>query len=131
MIAPTWLLKSVVLAVHREQLAEHGGRPGLRDEGLLDSALDRPRKRFDYDANADIFDLAASYAYGLARNHPFIDGNKRVSLVIAEAFLAINGHGIVAEDVEVLSNWLRLAEDHLSEAQLAAWFRDSAIDLDR
>jgi death-on-curing protein len=91
MSEPRWTLDSVVVAVHRMLVAEHGGSPGIRDQGLLDSALARPRQRFCYEPQATIFDLAAAYGYGLAKNHPFVDGNKRVALAITAIFLEING----------------------------------------
>src|SRR6476619_227029 len=88
---PEWVLKAVVLALHEEQLAEHGGRASLRDEGLLDSALARPRNAFAFGGETDLASLAAAYAVGFAENHPFIDGNKRVSNVVTFMFLALNG----------------------------------------
>jgi death on curing protein len=123
---PEWLIKPLVLALHEEQLAEHGGPPGLRDEGLLDSALDRPRNRFHYD-NPDLFDLAAAYAYGIARNHPFIDGNKRTAFVVMETFLALNGFDFPVADETILPIWLDLASGALSEADLAHWIRQNAV----
>lgn len=121
-MSPVWLLKSVVLAIHVEQLAEHGGLSGLRDEALLDAALDRPKNLLAY-GEPDIFDLAAAYAFGIARNHAFLDGNKRTSFVAAELFLALNGYGSNADDAECVVTWLALAEGSLSETQLADWLR--------
>lgn len=115
--------KAVVLALHDEQLAEHGGADGIRDEGLLESALARPANIAAHSSDADLAIFAAAYAYGLARNHPFIDGNKRTSLVTAELFLALNGAEIVVSDPELLDVWLRLADGTLSEADLADWIR--------
>lgn len=120
---PTWALKSVVFALHEEQLAEHGGSPGLRDEGLLDSALARPQNLTAYD-RPDMSDMAASYAFGLVKNHAFIDGNKRVSLVVTELFLDLNGLQIVATDEEILFKWLALAGGQVDEASLAQWIRE-------
>jgi death on curing protein len=125
---PIWLSKAVVLALQEEQLAEHGGRTGVRDEGLLDSALDRPKNRFLY-GEADICDCAAAYAYGLAKNHPFVDGNKRTSLVVSETFLNLNGYDLRATDEEVLMAWLALADGTMSEAKLIEWFRKYASPL--
>src|SRR5215212_4775766 len=96
-----WLLEETVRAVHSRQISEHGGRPGIRDEGLLLSALARPQNLSVYgDPPPDLAALAASYAFGIARNHPFIDGNKRVALVAARTFLLINGVDLVASQEE-------------------------------
>lgn len=117
-----WIAKAVVLAIHDAQLSEHGGAVGIKDEGLLDSALARPANLTSY-GDPDIFDLAAAYAYGISRNHPFVDGNKRVSLVTTELFLDLNGYALDADDADCLIQWLALAAGELSEAQLAAWLR--------
>ncbi len=117
---PVWVGLGTILAVHDEQLAEHGGQAGVRDAGLLEAALARPRQRFAY-GSASLPELAASLAYGLSRNHPFIDGNKRASLVAAELFLHLNGLELVATDEECVVTFLRLAADEISEAELAAW----------
>ncbi len=114
-----------MLAIHDEQIAEHGGASGLRDEGLLDSALARPKNLSSY-SKVDLHALAASYAYGLVKNHPFVDGNKRVSLVVAETFLALNKIELRAEDGECLELWVRLAAGSVTEKQLAAWLRAKA-----
>jgi death-on-curing protein len=119
-----WLLEEAVRAVHSRQISEHGGRPGIRDEGLLLSALARPQNLAAYgDPPPDLAALAASYAYGVARNHPFIDGNKRVALVAARTFLLINGADLVASQEEKYVTFLRLAEGRMSEDELARWFR--------
>ena len=97
MTAWTWLNKNVVLAIHDEQIAEHGGGAGIRDEGLLDSALARPLNKAAR-GEPDITELAAAYAYGIARNHPFLDGNKRTAMVVLELFLALNGYELAAND---------------------------------
>jgi death on curing protein len=117
---PVWVGLATMLAVHDEQLAEHGGQPGVRDSGLLEAALARPRQRYAY-GSATMPELAASLAYGLSHNHPFIDGNKRASLVAAELFLHLNGAELVASDEECVVTFLKLAADELSEAELAAW----------
>lgn len=117
-----WIGRDVVLALHEEQLSEHGGPLGIRDEGLLDSALTRPVNLSNYDA-PDICDLAASYAFGLSRNHPFIDGNKRVSLVVTELFLELNGYALIASDIACLSQWMGLSSGSVSEAEMADWLR--------
>lgn len=115
-----WIDKAVVLAIHNEQLAEHGGAMGVRDGGLLDSALARPRNKAAY-KNAKAADLAAAYGYGLIRNHPFVDGNKRIALVMAELFLALNGYELTAADTDCLQTFLLLAEGTLSEDDFASW----------
>ncbi len=119
----TWIDRSVVLAIHGEQIAEHGGETGLRDAGLLESALARPINRAAYET-CDAADLAASCAYGIARNHPFVDGNKRTSLVVAELFLALNGYTVEASDADCLETVMALADGALSEPELAAWIRE-------
>lgn len=119
-----WVAKTVVLALHEELLSEHGGRPGIRDEGLLESTLARPLNLAEYDS-PDIFDLAASHAFGIAGNHPFVDGNKRVSLVATELFLELNGCALVAGDLDCLTRWLQLASGELTEADIAAWLRSN------
>jgi len=124
----TWLDKRVVLAIHAEQIAEHGGQPGLRDEGLLDSALGRPLNKANYDT-VDAIDLAAAYGYGLARNHPFVDGNKRTALVLVELFLVLNGWELTADDLACLETFMSLADGTLSEEDLAAWLRENTVPL--
>ena len=119
--APKWVAASVVLAIHDEQVAEHGGGAGLRDKGLLESALSRPRNIFAYET-ASLALLAAAYAYGICKNHPFVDGNKRTSLVVAELFLAINGQELQATDVECVIVWQRLAAGEIDEQELGKWF---------
>lgn len=119
-----WLLEEAVRAIHSRQISEHGGRPGIRDEGLLLSALARPQHLAAYgDPPPDLAALAASYSYGIARNHPFIDGNKRVALVAARTFLLINGADLVASQEEKYVTFLRLAEGRMSEDELAGWIR--------
>jgi death on curing protein len=117
-----WLLKEAVLAMHARQLAEHGGGTGIRDEGLLESALQRPENKLTY-GEPDIADLAAAYAYGIARNHPFVDGNKRTALVASRTFLLYNGYQITATPEDRLKTFLLLAEGSLGEDELARWFR--------
>lgn len=125
-MAVVWLSKAVVLAIHQEQLAEHGGAPGIRDEGLLDSALARPRNRAAYEAST-LAQLAAAYATGVAWDHPFVDGNKRVSLIVAELFLALNGLVVEATDAESVLVYRSLAEGTLSERDLANWIEEHCI----
>ena len=117
-----WLGLDAVLAMHARQLAEHGGGEGVRDKGLLESALQRPLNKTAY-GSPDVFDLAAAYAYGIARNHPFVDGNKRTALVASRTFLIINGFQITATQEDRLTTFLSLASGDLAEDALAAWFR--------
>jgi death-on-curing protein len=123
---PEWLSKALNLAVHDEQLAEHGGGVGVRDDGLLDSALARPQNRLAYNAAADLATLAAAYAFGLARNHPFIDGNKRTAFVAAEVFLDLNGMVLTASDESCVLTMLRLAAGEIEEDAFADWLRTNA-----
>ena len=124
---PEWLSKALILAIHDEQLAEHGGGTGVRDTGLLESALARPQNQFAYDATVDLPALAAAYAFGLARNHPFVDGNKRSAFVAAEVFLDLNGMTVTASDEECVLTMLRLAAGEMEESAYAAWLRANAI----
>ena len=117
-----WVDVEVALAAHDEQLAEHGGAPGLRDRSMLESALARPLNLLAY-GEPDVADLAASYAFGLARNHPFVDGNKRTALVVSETFLMLNGYTLNASNVELVVTFLALAAGELQPDALAAWFR--------
>ena len=120
-----WLKKALVLAIHDRQLAEHGGSAGVRDEGLLESALARPQQSHAYgDPAPDLADLAAVLAYGLARNHPFVDGNKRTAAVCCETFVELNGATIEADDLELFQQYLALAEGRLAERDFAAWLRE-------
>jgi death-on-curing protein len=121
----TWIEESVVWAVHEAQLAEHGGSAGVRDAGLLASALARPLNQVAY-GEPDAATLAAAYAFGIARNHPFIDGNKRTAFVCAELFLALNGYQLQAEDANCVSTMLALAAGDLPEAEFAAWLRTNS-----
>jgi death-on-curing protein len=129
-VQPKWIGRAATVALHDEQIAEHGGLAGIRDEGMLDSALARPKNRWQYE-QADIIELAAAYAFGLARNHPFADGDKRTSLVVAGAFLRLNGLRIVADPADVVTVSLRLADSGsgLTEADLAAWLAGHAEPL--
>ena len=117
-----WLPKEAVLLIHARQLAEHGGSTGLSDEGLLESALQRPQEKCNH-GSPDVAELAAAYAYGIARNHPFIDGNKRTALVVSRTFLLYNGWQISASAEDRLRTFLALASGDLTELDLAAWFR--------
>ena len=128
---PIWIEKPEVLVAHEMQLSEHGGSPGIRDEGLLESALGKPKNVFAYSEDSTLYRLAASYAYGIARNHPFVDGNKRTALVVSEGFLRVNGIRIVSSPEEKYFTFLRLAEGRLTEEQLEAWFAEHAVPLNR
>ncbi len=119
---PEWIPLGVALAIHERQLAEHGGGLGVRDEGLIESALARPVNSWHY-GEADMASLAAAYAYGVARNHPFVDGNKRTAWVLARLFLRLNGVEIRFETGDAIRIMLALAAGEISEGQLAAWFR--------
>jgi death-on-curing protein len=120
----SWLEKAVVMAIHDRQIAEHGGSPAIRDETLLESALARPQQLFAYgDPAPDLADLAAALACGIARNHPFVDGNKRTAAVCCETFLEVNGARLVADDLELFEQYMPLAEGKLSERDFAAWLR--------
>ena len=125
---PIWIDKPEVLIAHSMQLAEHGGSDGIRDESLLDSALAKPRNVFAY---ADTISprLAASYAFGIARNHAFIDGNKRTALVVSEGFLRVNGLRIVSPPEEKYFTFLHLADGSLTEDELTTWFTRHAVPL--
>lgn len=120
---PVWLESALALAIHDRQLAEHGGGTGLRDEGALESAMMRPFNKWTYGED-DWSALAAAYAYGIARNHPFTDGNKRTAWVLARLFLRLNGITIDYTPKEAIDLVLALAAGELPEVELAQWFRD-------
>ena len=123
-----WLSTELVSAMHLRQLSEHGGGAGLRDSGLLESAVQRPINKSQY-SEPDLSDLAASYAYGIARNHPFIDGNKRTALVASFTFLYLNGLRVNTTQVENVRVFLSLASGNLTEDELAVWFRSNVAKL--
>jgi death-on-curing protein len=118
-----WIGRDVILAIHDEQLAEHGGASGLRDGGGLESALARPISQAAY-GEPDAAALAAAYTFGIARNHPFVDGNKRTAYVAAELFVALNGFDLVTSNEAAVKFMLRLAAGELSEAEFAVWIRE-------
>ena len=123
-----WIEKRLALAIHDRQLAEHGGGTGVRDEALLDSALARPQQLFAYgDPPPDLAALAASLAFGLARNHPFVDGNKRTAAVCCEVFIRLNDALLQADDLELYPVYLALAEGSLEEAAFAEWLRPRLV----
>jgi death-on-curing protein len=122
---PQWLLRETVLALQERLLAEFGGLRGLREAGLFDSALARPQQLFAY-GEPTVFELAAAYAYGLIRNHPFLDGNKRVGFTAAIAFLELNGSRFTASEADATLKTLALAARELDEAGYAAWLRENS-----
>ncbi len=125
MKAPVWVRRDVVLAVQEMLLAEHGGAAGLRDEGMLDSALGRPENLFAY-GKPTIFELAASYAFGLAKNHPFIDGNKRIGFATGIIFLELNSYIFTATEVDAVLKTLALAASEMTESAYAAWIQSNS-----
>jgi death-on-curing protein len=122
-----WIRRGVVIAVHGEQLAEHGGAAGTRDAGLLESALARPENLAAY-GDPDIAALAAAYGFGIVRNHPFVDGNKRAALIATELFLALNGFDLVVDDLECVVTILSLAAGEIDEGEFAAWLREHLVE---
>lgn len=124
MTEPTWLSQELVLAIHEEQLKEFGGASGTRDIGALESALGRPRNRWAYEGS-ELPELAAAYAFGLARNHPFVDGNKRTALVAIVTFLGLNSLDFVASEAEAVVMILGLAAGEVNEDGLTRWIRDN------
>ena len=124
MSEPVWLTAEIVIAIHEMQLAEHGGPAGIRDMGMLESALGRPQNKFAYGEN-DLAVLAAAYGFGVARNHPFIDGNKRTSLMVIYTFLGINDVEFIVPEAEFATIILDLAAGEVSEESLARWIRDN------
>lgn len=123
MAAWTWVEREVALAIHSEQLAEFGGGEGIRDIGLFESAMARPENLAAY-GQPDTAALAASYAFGLARNHPFVDGNKRTAAAVSIAFLELNGQGFSGSDPDIVVAFEALAAGELGEDELAEWFRE-------
>lgn len=126
---PRWVPRLVVDAVHVDQLREHGGLPGLRDENALEAALARPRQKWHYDSEVDLATLAAAYAFGLSSAHPFNDGNKRIAFLTAVVFLDLNGKDLAAGEAEVVQVMTALAAGTLNEAELATWFRGRLVGL--
>ena len=120
---PRWLSRLVVDAIHTDQLREHGGLPGVRDENALESGLARPQQRWHYERKADLATVAAAYAFGLVKNHPYRDGNKRIGFLALVTFLGINGFEFDAPEPEVVAEILLLADGKQSEDRLANWVR--------
>lgn len=125
---PKWLMSQAVSHIHGLLLTDHGGPTGVRDESLLQSALSRPINKFAYEADCSLYDLAAAYAFGIAKNHPFIDGNKRTAFVCAALFLEINGFTVNALEADTVIIMESLAAGTIDEAQLADWFRSNSVD---
>jgi len=123
-----WIRLHEADAMHAQQIAEHGGLSGMRDKGLFESAMARPENLAAY-GNPDVCDLAAAYAFGLARNHPFVDGNKRTAFVVSAAFMLLNGQDPTATEIEVVETFLKLAAGEMLESDLANWFREKSKKL--
>jgi death on curing protein len=124
---PLWLTRAMVESMHADQVREHGGQIGLRDAGLRDSALARPKHSWAYEQDADVATLAAEYGFGIAKNHAFLDGNKRVAFVATNVFLLINGVEIDAPEPAVVDTMLRVADGRMSREQFAAWIRAALV----
>lgn len=127
MVEPVWLSRAIVEAMHADQIREHGGKPGVRDENLLESALARPLHVWSYESESDLAALAAEYGFGLARNHPFFDGNKRIAFVAANVFLLLNGSEIEVSEPSVVETMLGVADGSVSRIDFAAWIRDAIV----
>ena len=125
MKTPVWVLREVVSMLHEQSLAEFGGAAGVRDEGLLDSALGKPQNLLAY-GQPNLFDLAASYAFGIVKNHPFIDGNKRAGFVVAVVFLELNGYRFHASEVDSAMRTLALAAGEMTEGAYAEWLKKNS-----
>ena len=125
MTDPIWLDEAIILAIHASMIERYGGSPGIRDEGLLASAMNRPRNRWAYET-PELVELAAAYAFGISSNHPFIDGNKRTGLMAAYTFLRLNGYRLVASEPEAVVMIRDLAAGEIDEAAIAAWIAASA-----
>ena len=121
---PRWVSRTVVRAIHVDQIRQNGGPAGLRDPGMLESAMERPRNRWHYEPDADLAQIASAYGYGLARNHAFVDGNKRVAFLVMYVFLGLNGYRIEAGEPEVVAVMLGVADGSVEEQTLADWLRD-------
>ena len=122
-----WLTRRMVMAFHAESLSRFGGAVGIRDEGLLDSALARPENQWAYNPNATVFDLAALYTIGIIKNHPFVDGNKRTGLLAGRVFLALNGYRFTPDEAETVHIILAVADGSADETVLAHWFADYSV----
>lgn len=123
---PLWISEAIVRVIHQDQIEQHGGSLGIRDENLLAASLARPRHWFTY-TEASLFELAAAYGYGLTKNHPFIDGNKRTAFAVMGAFLLVNGYLLEVSDREVVEMMERLATDEENQESLAQWLEKNSI----
>jgi death-on-curing protein len=121
---PIWLDRQSVILLQAESLAQHGGSSGIRDAGLLDSALTPPINKWNYNSEADLATLAAAYGFGLARNHPFVDGNKRIAFIATALFLRLNGYRLSSTALDEIQTMLRLAAGELGEEEFAVWIRN-------
>ncbi len=126
---PHWLSRVVIDAIHSDQLREHGGLPGVRDENVLESALARPQQKWHYETQTDVPMLAAAYAFGLVKGHPYRDGNKRIGFLAMVTFLGINGQELEAPEAEVVVEFFALADGRVSENELADWIRERVSKL--
>jgi len=121
---PVWLNRHGVILLQSESLAQHGGSSGIRDAGLLDSALTRPINKWNYNPGVDLAELAAAYGFGLTRNHPFVDGNKRIAFIATALFLRLNGYRLSSDPLDEIQTMLNLAAGELSEEEFAVWIRN-------
>lgn len=126
---PIWVSEQATLSIHNDQLAQHGGRAGVRNENLLSASLARPRHLLTY-STPNLFDLAAAYGYGLAKNHPFVDGNKRTAFAVIATFLEINGYSLNAPEPEVVLMMERLSTDQETQQSLAQWLAENSVKVD-
>jgi death-on-curing protein len=124
-----WVPESAVIAMHEELIAEHGGAAGIRDSGLLSASLARPKHLLTYSDTVTLFDLAAAYAYGLAKNHAFVDGNKRIALVVIDVFLRLNGYELVASEAEAVIKINNLVEGIEEQDSIAIWVAANSQEL--
>ncbi|MCL6476746.1 MAG: type II toxin-antitoxin system death-on-curing family toxin [Firmicutes bacterium] len=127
MAEPVWLREELILYVHRRQILQHGGSLGIRDPGLLEASLARPRQVYAYEPNADMARLAAAYAWAIVRNHPFVDGNKRVALVACRVFLRLNGYDLSASAEDKYRMFMGIASGGVSEDQFTDWIREHLV----
>lgn len=126
MSEPLWISEKIARAIHAAQIAQHGGSPGIRDETLFGASLARPRHLFTY-SEPTLFDLAAAYGYGLAKNHPFIDGNKRTAFMVMYTFLGLNGYFLDVPEMDVVVMMERLATDEENQDSLAKWLEENSV----
>lgn len=129
MSEPVWLIREALVVLHDESIAEHGGIDGIRDQGLLESALARAQNRFAYENETDLHRLAATYAFGIAKNHPFADGNKRAAFLAAGMFLRVNGIRLTASQADATMVMYDLAASKIDEATFAAWLKANSTAL--